>query len=191
MRGKIDGAPLPAPRFFSRRAAGWTLFELTIVLVVAAGMVFVAVRTFRPAEALALEQAERLRNDLRHAQMLAMTWGQSLRVSTVAAVPGATCPVLPAVPARYEVRCTSGSAVAPCNGANPVIDPATGQAFSVNVECHLDIVGPGFTLDIDSLGRPRNGAALTTANAVFTISGGAGITRTVSVAPITGFGVAQ
>lgn len=159
MRGKIDGA-LSAPRFFS---AGWTLFELTIVLVVAAGMVFFAVRTFQPADALALEQAERLRNDLRQAQMHAITWGKELRVS----LPSAS---------SYSIACVSAGA-APCNAATVVA-----------LEQGLTLAGP--TLDFDALGRPVSGGSLITANAVYTISGG-GAARTVSVTPITGFGIAQ
>lgn len=159
MRGKIDGA-LSAPRFFS---GGWTLFELTIVLVVAAGMVFFAVRTFQPAETLALEQAERLRNDLRQAQMNAITWGKDLRVT----IPS---------PSSYSIACITAGA--------PPCDTAT----VVSLEQGLTLAGP--VLDFDALGRPVSGGSLITANAVYTISGG-GAARTVSIAPVTGFGIAQ
>lgn len=175
-RVKHDGArPQAAPRFFSpRNCRGWSLLELVVVLVVAAVLALFAVRTFQPKEALALEQAERLRNDLRHMQMLAITWGQALRLTTAAN--------------SYSVGCVTAGA-APCN-VTPVIDPATGRSYSVNLEPGLTLAGPGFTLDLDTLGRPRNGAALTTANATFTISG-ASVARTVVVAPITGFAAAQ
>lgn len=174
---KRDGArPLVAPRFFSPAACGgWSLVELVIVLAVAAVLTFFAVRSFQPKEALALEQAERLRNDLRHMQMLAMTWGQALRLTT-----GAT---------TYSVSCVTAGPNPPCN-ASPVIDPATGRAYSVTLEPGLNLAGPGFSLDLDALGRPRNGAALITANATFTISG-ASVARTVTVTPITGFTAAQ
>ena len=164
MQRNTDGAPYSAPRFFSRKAAGWTLFELTIVLVVAAGMVFFAVRTFRPAEALALEQAERLRNDLRQAQMHAITWGQALRVT----IPSAT---------SYSIACVTAG-TPPCDAATVVA-----------LEQGLILAGPA--LDFDTLGRPVSGGSLITANAVFTISGGGGVSRTVTIAPVTGFGIAQ
>jgi hypothetical protein len=164
--------------------------ELSIVLVIGAALIFFAVRSYQPKDGIALQQAERLRNDLRHAQMLAIAWNQALRVTTTAAVPGPNCPSAPDFPARYEVRCVSGSAVAPCNGANPVVNPATGQAFRVNLECGLDFGGPAFTLDLDSLGRPRNGANLATADTTYTISGGSS-NRTVVIAPLTGFVTAQ
>lgn len=187
---KRNGAPpLAAPRFFSpRRYAGWSLIELVVVLVVISVLVFFAVRSYQPKDALALQQAERLRNDLRHVQMLAITWSESLRVTTVAEIPGANCP--PAVAGRYEVRCVSGSATPPCNGANPVVDPATGRPYSISLECGFNISGPGFSLDLDTLGRPKNGANLIGANATFTITGGS-VARTVVVVPVTGFVTAQ
>lgn len=164
------------------------MLELAVVLVVVGIVGYFVVRSFQPKEAIALQQAERLRDDLRHIQMLAITWNEALRVTAVAAVPGPSCP--PGVPARYEVRCVSGAATPPCNGANPVRNPATGQLYSINLECGLDLAGPGFSLDFDTLGRPKNGAALIGANANFTVSGASGA-RSVSVTPLTGFVTAQ
>lgn len=154
---------------------GWTLIELTIVLVIAAILTYVVVRTYQPKGALALEQAERLRNDLRHIQMLALTWGQPLRVTAAAG--------------SYSVSCVTASGTPPCN-ASPVLDPATRAPYQVTLEPGLTLSGPGFTLDLDALGRPRNGAALIAATATFTISGG-DAARTVTVAPLTGFVAAQ
>ena len=171
-----DGAPpLAAPRFLvPRTCAGFSLLEITVVVVIVAIMVFFAARTFQPKEALALQQAERLRNDLRNVQMLALTWNQALRVTTAAG--------------NYSISCVTAGA-APCN-VSPVVNPASGQAYLVNLEPGLTLAGPGFTLDVDALGRPKNGAALISANATFTISG-ASTARTVVVAPITGFVTAQ
>jgi prepilin-type N-terminal cleavage/methylation domain-containing protein len=183
---KRNGAqPLAAPLFFCpRRSGGWTLIELVVVLVVLAIIIYFVVRSFQPKEALALQQAERLRNDLRHVQMLAITWGQALRIGTAALIPGP-----PEVKANYSVSCVTASAIPPCNAA-PVIDPANGRPFLVELESGLDIAGPGFALDLDALGRPKNGAALISANATFTISG-ASVARTVVVVPLTGFVTAQ
>jgi prepilin-type N-terminal cleavage/methylation domain-containing protein len=173
---KWNGArPLAAPLFFTpRECGGWSLLELVIVIVVAGILALFAVRTFQPKEALALEQAERLRNDLRHMQMLAITWGQALRLTTAAN--------------SYSVGCVTVGA-APCN-VTPVVDPATGASYLVNLESGLTLTGPGFTLDLDALGRPRNAGALVAANATFTING-ASVARTVVVAPFTGFATAQ
>jgi type II secretory pathway pseudopilin PulG len=137
------------------------------VLVILAILTYVVVRSLRPGEALALEQAERLRNDLRHVQMLAITWGQALRVTTAAN--------------SYSVSCVTAGVTPPCNAA-PVIDPATNSPYTVNLEPGLTLAGP-VTLDLDALGRPSGGAA-------FTISGG-GVARTVVVTAITGFVTAQ
>ena len=178
-RAKRDGASTRAPRFFSRAAsAGWTLVELVVVLTVLAVLTYVVARSLRPGEALALQQADRLRDDLRHMQTLAMTWNQSLRLN-IAAGP----------PIRYYVTCVSGSATAPCNGANAVVDPAKAGPFQVDLPTELGLTGPGFTLDIDTLGRPKNGAALA-GNATFTITGG-GVARTTVVTALTGFVTAQ
>ena len=173
---KQDGAPpLAAPRFFVPRAcAGFSLLEITVVVVIAAIMVFFAARVFQPKEALALQQAERLRSDLRNVQMLAITWSQPLRVTTAAG--------------NYSISCVTAG-TAPCN-VSPVVNPASGQAYLVNLEPGLTLSGPGFSLDLDALGRPKNGAALITTTATFTISG-ASTARTVVVAPITGFVSAQ
>ena len=169
------GAPPPAaPLFFAHRQGGWSLIELSIVLAIAAVLIFFAVRSFQPQEAIARQQAERLRNDLRNVQMLAMTWDQALRVTTAAG--------------SYSISCVTAGA-APCN-VSPVINPATGQSYLVNLEAGLTLAGPGFTLDIDSLGRPKNGGAFTATSATYTISG-ASAARTVTVEPLTGFPAAQ
>lgn len=144
------------------------------MLIVASTLTYFVIRALSPRDSIALQQAERLRNDIRHAQMLAMTWNQALRIT--------------ASGTGYSVSCVTAGA-APCN-ASPVIDPAGRGPFLVALESGLSLAGPGFTLDIDSLGRPRNGASLITANATYTISGGSAA-RIVTVAPITGFVTAQ
>lgn len=178
MTGKAlqyDGAPHAAPRFFScrLRERGWSLVELVIVLIVASTITYFVIRTLSPRDSVALQQAERLRSDLRHVQMLAMTWNQPLRITAAAT--------------GYSVSCVTAGA-APCN-ASPIVDPANGQPFSVSLQTGLSLAGPG-SLDIDALGRPRNGATLITANATYTIGGGSAA-RSVTVAPITGFVTAQ
>jgi type II secretory pathway pseudopilin PulG len=173
---KGNGAPpLAAPLFFAhRRAAGWSLIELVVVLAIVAGVIFFAVRSYRPLDAIALQQAERLRNDVRSVQMLAITWNQPLRIAPAAN--------------SYTVSCVTAG-VAPCN-VTPVVNPTTRQPYLVNLEPGLTLAGPGFNLDLDTLGRPKNGANLIAANATFTINGG-GVARTVVVTPLTGFVTAQ
>jgi prepilin-type N-terminal cleavage/methylation domain-containing protein len=174
---RSNGArPRAAPFFLASRFpargqfAGWSLIELSVVLVIVAVVVFFAVRSYQPQDALALQQAERLRNDLRNVQMLAITWNQALRVTAAAN--------------NYSIGCVAAGA-APCN-VNPVINPANSQAYLVNLEPGLTLAGPGFALDLDALGRPKNGANLIAANATYTITGGSS-PRTVVVVPLTGF----
>ena len=159
------GAPHGVPRFISA-ARGWTIAELVMVLVIAAVLATVVAMRFRPLETLSLQQAERLRNDLRHAQMLALAWGRPLRLTTAAG--------------GYSVSCVTAG-TAPCN-ASPVIDPATGQPFSVTLETGLTLGGPA-TLDFDAIGAPSAGAT-------FTVSGG-GATRNVLVTPVAGLASVQ
>lgn len=171
-RGAASGS---APFFSPAARGGWTLVELVIVLVVLAILAYFVARAFQPKEGLALQQAERLRDDLRHVQMLAMTWSQALRLNMAAA--------------SYSVSCVTATINPPCNVA-PVVDPATGRPYLINLESGLTLAGPGFALDLDALGRPKNGAAFIGANATFTITG-ASAARTVVVAPVTGFVTAQ
>ena len=145
-----------------------------MVLAIAAVLIFFAVRNFQPIEAIALQQAERLRNDIRNVQMLAITWNQALRLSTAGA--------------SYSVACVTAGA-APCD-VSPVLDPVTRQAYQITLESGLSLTGPGFDLDIDALGRPKNGANLITTNATYTITSGS-TTRTVVVTPLTAFVTAQ
>lgn len=172
----MSGAPIRVPRFFSRRCTGggFTFVEVVMIVVIAAVLISLAILRFRPLDVQSYQQADGLRNDLRHMQMLAITWGRPLRLTTAAG--------------SYSVACVTAGAV-PCN-VSPVIDPATGKSFSVTLQTGLTLAGPGFNLDFDALGRPKNGAALTTTNSTFTISGGASVPNVV-VSPTTGFAVVQ
>ena len=177
---------MAAPRFFLRRVgAGWSLIELTIVLAIAAVLIFFAVRSFLPQDAVALQQAERLRNDIRHIQMLALTWGRPLRLVTG----GNTYQVCCLDAAMAACLTTPPAPPAPCAVPDPVVNPATGKPFAVVLESGLSFAAAG-ALNFDSLGRPRNGGALIGANATITINGGSSA-RTVVVAPVTGFATAQ
>jgi hypothetical protein len=172
----MSGAPIRVPRFFSRRrtGGGWSFVELVMIIAIAGGLIGLTVMRFRPLDVQSYQQADGLRNDLRHMQMMAITWSQPLRLTAAAG--------------NYSVACVTAGAV-PCN-VSPVIDPATAKSFSVTLQTGLTLAGPGFNLDFDALGRPKNGAALTTANSTFTISGGAS-TPSVVVSPTTGFAVVQ
>ena len=73
------------------------------------------------------EQAERLRDDVRRMQTLAMTWNQSLRLN-----------IVPGPPVTYFVSCVSGAATPPCNGVNAVSDPARAGPFQAELPAQFD-----------------------------------------------------
>ena len=182
-----DGASRRAPRFFLPAAcAGWTLVELTVVLVILAVLAYVVVRSLRPGEALVLQQAERLRDDLRHVQTLAMTQNRSLQLKLGAPTSGTACPGA----AYYVINCTVAGAD-PCAGATDaaIADPRQQNGiFCVTLESGLALAGAN--LYFDPLGRPKSGSAVIPASVTFTITGG-GTSRSAVVTPLTGFVTAQ
>jgi hypothetical protein len=142
-------------------------------MAIAAILATVAFLSYQPSDIKARYQAERLRSDLRHTQMLAMTWGVTLRMTTAAS--------------SYTVSCATAT-TGPCPAVlgNPVTDPATGQNFTVAIEPGFALA-PAATFDLDALGRPRDSlGALLAGDTAFTVTAGATI-YTVTVRPLTGF----
>lgn len=163
------------------------MVELVVVVAVAATLVYIGVRTLRPGEVIALQQAERLRDDLRHVQTLALSRGAPYQLKLTGAVPG-TCP---AGSSRYWVIACTVVAADPCTGSpnNPIADPRQpGNVFCVALESGLALNGTD--LYFDALGRPKTGAALIPVDHVFQISGG-GVVRSTTVTRITGFVTSQ
>lgn len=149
------------------RAAGFTLMEIIIVLVIVGILSAMAFsRNGSPATYTLLSQGEALAANLRHTQTLATTWSRSLSVGLTSGTNG-----------TYTVSCVNSSTSSPCN-ASPVTDPATGSSFSVSLQNNASISGPA-SLTIDSSGKPSAAATytLTSSNA----------TVTVTVAATTGF----
>lgn len=156
-----------------RRVKGFTLIELIMVMVVLGALAAVAATRWSATDATAGYQADLMARNIRHMQMLAMSWGQSLRLSVVA---GTT----------YSVTCVTANTTVPCTAGGAVIDPASGKTFSESLVYNVTLAGTA--MDIDSLGRPVNGGALLTVNQVYTLTAGAQ-TWSVTVNPITGFAV--
>lgn len=160
-------------REYPGRIAGFTLIELTMVMVIVSVFGAVAVaRYYQPTDITATIEADHLARDIRHMQRLAMTWGQTLRLT--------------AAGTSYTVTCASGSVTPPCNGVLPVNDPAvtdeTGNpAFTRTLKEGVSVTGAA--LDIDALGRPVSGGALLNGDTIYTLTGGS----TVTVARLTGF----
>lgn len=152
------------------RDRGLTLIELVMVMVVISVLgIVVLTRYHAPAETTVSIEADRMARDIRHVQMLAMTWGQSLRLTPAGA--------------DYSVSCVTLGTTPPCN-TNPVNDPAGNEPFTRTLEPGITVAGAA--LDIDALGRPVNAGALLNADTTYTLTGGSE-TSTVTVARLTGF----
>jgi MSHA pilin protein MshC len=161
------------------RTAGFTLIELVIVLIVAGIIAAVVGARWNSRSATAPFQAEQLARNIRHAQMLAMTWNTPVGIA-----------VNP--PTQYEFQC--GKPLGTCPISTPptasgavINDPASGP-MQFNTEYGVTIaVSAGPPPTFDHLGRPTTaaGTLLTTARSLQLDDGGT--TWTVSIQPLTGF----
>jgi MSHA pilin protein MshC len=156
-----------------RRCAGLTLIELVIVMVLVSALAAGAVVLYSSVTRHSvLVQADKLRRDLAHVQLLAISQSSRLRL----AVAGGT---------SYGVTylaCPTGSCTV--NGA--VTDPATAQSFTVTASTNVTISPTTASIDFDSLGRPLSSGTLMTASKNFVVTGSSR-SATVTVAPLTGF----
>lgn len=166
----------------SGRCQGFTIVELiTVMLVLSVLAVTVGMRWNATSTVLPY-QAELMARNLRHAQMLAMNWGQTLQVVLVS-------------PTNYQVRCATAGAAPLCNGAGPIMDPANnGGTFNVTLSNNATVSGPAL-LSFDRLGRPvvvvnPTTNTLITAVNTYTLSVGS-VTWSARVNPITGFVTVQ
>jgi MSHA pilin protein MshC len=127
------------------REAGFTLMELIIVLVVVGLLsAYALMRNSSSSVFSLLSQAQTMASDVKHVQTMATVWGKSLTISATAGTNG-----------TYSVSCSTVGA-APCN-TNPVINPATGTAFTISLQKGVALSGPA-TLVINSLGQPASAA---------------------------------
>lgn len=146
--------------------AGFTLIELVIVIVVISILSTYAIIKSAPASEITLpSQAQKLASDIRHVQVLASSWGKSLRLS-----------ITPGTNGSYSVSCVTSDS-SPCN-VSPVIDPASSSSFKVSLQKGVVLDGNS-TLDFNSLGQPSTAASYTLTSGSSTIN--------VSVAALTGF----
>jgi prepilin-type N-terminal cleavage/methylation domain-containing protein len=146
--------------------AGFTLVELIITIVVLGVMAgYVGVKSTSAGVFTVLSQSQTMASNIRHAQTLASTIGKSLRITITTGTNG-----------TYSVSCVTTGA-SPCN-TSPMIDPVTGNTFTVTLEKSVSLSGPT-TLDIDSLGKP-------TAAATYVLTSGSA-SKNVNVAALTGF----
>jgi prepilin-type N-terminal cleavage/methylation domain-containing protein len=152
----------------TRRAKtlGFSLIELIAVIVLVSILsATVASKAMpRAAESTAGYQALSLASDLRHTQLLAMSWGRAL-----AFTPAST---------SYSVTCVAAS-TDPCfDAVTPVLDRGRDGPFTVTLENGATLTGAAIQFDI--LGQPS-------ASATFTLSADGATVATVSVSATTGF----
>ena len=155
----------------TRRERGFTLVELVMIMIITGILAAYAVTRYPSQGAVTgSSQAQRFARDLRHAQMLASTWGRHLVVTVTGA--------------GYSVACAVAG-TAPCTGVPaPVTDPVTGSAFSVTLRDGATLAGPA-SVRFDSMGRPSTGVAPATGATTYTLSAG-GSSWTITVNGVTG-----
>lgn len=111
--------------------------ELVIVIVILGIMsVYVTMKGWHETELTLPSQAQTMASDIRHAQALATTSGNRMRLTITAGVNG-----------TYGATCVTG--VTPCN-----------TNFSVTLQKDVVLAGSA-TLDFDSLGQPSAAASYT------------------------------
>jgi Tfp pilus assembly protein FimT len=157
---------------------GLTFLDMLLVLVLMSIIAAYAVmRMNSTAENTLWYQAQRFAHDLRHAQILATTYGKPLQVTATAGVNG-----------TYSVSCVTAGVTPPCN-SSPIVDPLTGSAFTVTFQHGVTLGVSGTNpAPFDSLGRPLSGGAISTTNpnTTYTLTAN-GTTATIRIRPITGF----
>lgn len=148
-----------------RQPTGFTLIEAIMVIVLIAILSVVAISRSNSVSDLTLQsQAEKMAADLRHAQALATSLGRNLSFS-----------ISPGSNGTYQVSCTQDGnytyklSDAPCD-RDPIIDPATRQAFTVALEKGTVLSAlQSTTLTFNTLGKPNASHSYALASSNWTI----------------------
>jgi len=149
---------------------GFSLVELLIVLILIGILSSYVVLKTSDSDALLVQgYANRFAQHIKHTQMLAMSWGKSLTMTVGSS--------------GYQVSCSSTATLSPCN-KTPVVDPANGQSFTINMGDNVSILDSG-TIEFDALGRPLQSGGLSSGMTQWRIAKG-GFQVTVNVNPISG-----
>ena len=155
---------------------GMTLIEMVVTFLVISTLSGIAfVKLGSTSGITAAQQANMMVNQIRHAQILAQSWGCQLTI-----VINAT---------SLEVRNKNAVTGKPlCSSAGSVIsNPATGQTFIFSLSNNTQFDNTG-TFDFDIKGIPRDTStnAILSAATSFNLTGG-DTTYTLSISHITGF----
>jgi len=161
--------------FLGSLERGFTLIELVILTVIIGTLSGVAVLNFNTTNQHSVTvQADQLRRDLSHLQLLTISGRGRLRLTVTAN--------------SYSI---CAAATVTCNAARAIVDKSTGESFSTTLTDGATFISGSGNYYFDSLGRPVTNATsstLLTTTSRFQLNG---VSRnnpvTVSVLPITGF----
>lgn len=148
-------------RMHTPEQAGFTLFELVLVIILIGVLAAIAVPRFSLTDSSVHAQAAQIARDIRHVQMLAMSQGRTLTFESLGG----------------GYRCVDA-------GSTVITDPASQQPFNFTLSNGVTLSAG--SLSFDSLGRPVNAGTLLAAAVTFNTSGDAQ-NATLSVSPVTGF----
>lgn len=146
--------------------AGFTLVELTMVIVLLTIIAAVSIRWRSAGEHTVPTQTDLLAGNIRHLQTLATTRGGTLRLNIYSDRYCATVPP--------DTDC-----------AKAIVDPATNQRFTVVLADAVTLTGTSPT-DLDSLGRPNDASGLLSSSRIFQLKADS-TTWSVSLIPVSGF----
>lgn len=151
---------------------GVSMIEIVLVVMLIGILSGGILVKWQPTGAFTIRyQAEQFAQNIRHIQSLAMTWGLPLRLVISAG--------------GYRVECVNSTGTDPCvNAGDVVTDPSENAPFSIVLEDGVTL--SGFSTEFDEAGRPVSGAALLSADRVFTMTHSVS-TETLTLKPVTGF----
>ena len=161
--------------FLGNPTCGFTLIELVIMIVIIGILSAAGIINFNAQKQHSVTvQADELRRDLSHLQLLAISGQGRLQLT---------------VTSNSYAICTA--TVTTCNAASAIIDASTGVSFSTTLTDGATFISGIGNYYFDSLGRPVTNAtssALLTTQITFQLNGVSRSTPvTVTVLPITGF----
>lgn len=149
----------------SASQSGFTLVELTMVIVLLAVLAAVSIRWQSAGEYTVPGQADLLADSIRHIQNMATAQGRSLKLNIYSDRYCATVPP--------DTDC-----------AKAIVDPATNRPFTIVLVDAVTLTGT--STDLDSSGRPKDTGGLLSSPRIFKLKADS-TTWSVTLIPVSGF----